>query len=196
MCCRIGQLRVVPGSRVTRAWPTKCCCEHTHVCCREIRVAPRDRNFTRAWPTNCCCCEHTHVGCRKNHLRPAPKDQGCKGSPDQMLLRAHTCALQNKSDQGCTQGLKCYKGPADRALLQACTCVLQTTKTQDFTQGSTVAKVWPNTCCCGHTHVCCRINHRRVATRVKLYEGFSDQTLHGAYTCVLQNRRIQGCTQG
>ena len=67
-----------PGSRVTRAWPTKRCCEHTHVYCREIRVAPTDRTFTRAWPTN-CCCEHTHVDRRMNHLRAAPKDQGSQG---------------------------------------------------------------------------------------------------------------------
>ena len=104
--------------------------------------------------------------------------------------------LQNKSNQGCTQASTCYKGPVDQVLLRAYTCVLQNDKTQHVTQGSTVTKVWPTTCCCGHTHVCCRINHRRVATRVKLYEGFSDQTLQGAYTCVLQNRRIQGSSQG
>ena len=99
------------------------------------------------------------------------KIKGYKGFADQLLLRP--CVLQNKSHQGCTQGLKCYKGPADRALLQAYTCVLQTNKTQDFTQGSTVAKVWPTTCCCGHTNVCCRINQCRVAPRVRVNQGLA-----------------------
>ena len=45
-----GQLRVVPKDPcVTKVWPTKCCYEHTHVYCGEIRVAPRGRNFSRAF---------------------------------------------------------------------------------------------------------------------------------------------------
>ena len=89
--------------------------------------------------------------------------EGCtqgSSSPDQMLLRAYTCALKNKSNQGWST---CYQVAEDQVLLQAYTCVLQNDKTQHFTQGSTVTKVWPTTCCCGHTHVCCRTHQRRVA---------------------------------
>ena len=74
--------------------------------------------------------------------------------------------------------------------------MLQNDQTQNFAQGSTVTNVWPATGTCWHTHVCCRIDQCRVAPRVKVYRGLADQMLLGAYTCVLQNRRTQGCTQG
>ena len=87
------------GSKVTRAWPTNCCCEHTRVRCikYQLRPAPRVKGnkdwqincctqgstVTRVWPTNCscepcstkCCCErtHTHVCWR------TPKNQGHQG---------------------------------------------------------------------------------------------------------------------
>ena len=79
------------------------------MCVAEIRVAPGGRNFIKPSPTT-GCCEHTHVCCRLNHLRVAPKDQGLQGSPDQLLLRPYTCVLQNKSNQGCTQGSNILPG--------------------------------------------------------------------------------------
>ena len=105
------------GSKYYKASPTNCCCENTHVCCRlfHLRVATKDR----VCPTSCCYPKDRHVAC--------------------------------------------YKGPADRVLLQACTCVLQKSKTEGFTQGSTVTKVSRTTCCGGHAYVCCRINQWRVA---------------------------------
>ena len=131
-------------------------------------------------PTN-CCCDHTHMGCRMSHLRVAP-------------IHMCECVWQNKSNQGCAQGLKCFKGSADQVLLQAYTCVLRYDKTRGFTQGATVTKVSPTTCCSGRTHVCCRIHQRTVAPRVS--RGLADQILLGAYTCVWQNTGVQGCSQG
>ena len=49
------------GSRVTSAWPTRCCCEHTHVCFREpcrSRLHPRIKGYMGLADK---CCEHTHV---------------------------------------------------------------------------------------------------------------------------------------
>ena len=125
-----------------------------------------------------------------------PRVTSKKRLADQLLLRAYTCVLQNRSNQGCTQGSTCYQGSADQVLLQAYICVLQNIKAQGFTQGSTVTKDCPTTGCCRHTHVCRRTNQCRVAPRVKVYKGLADHMLLGAYTCVLQNRRNQGCTQG
>ena len=55
------------GSKVTKAWPTSCCCEQTPVCCRicQFRAAPNIQGLQGFRRTK-CCCEHTHVYCR-NH---------------------------------------------------------------------------------------------------------------------------------
>ena len=71
LCCRKGQLRVVPKDQGLRTFGRSSSAASIHTC---IAVAPRGRNFTRASPTN-CCCEHTHVCCRVGHLKVAPKDQ-------------------------------------------------------------------------------------------------------------------------
>ena len=157
MCCRTDRswtcehlnsypLICTPVSKVTKAWPTSCCCEQTPGCCRicqfraapniqglqgfcrpnaaasihmcvaEIKPAPKGRNSIRASPTN-CYCQHTHVCRRMEHLEFHPRIKGYKGSPDHLLQRAYTCVFQNKSNQGCTQGSICYKGPAAKVLL-------------------------------------------------------------------------------
>ena len=87
----------------------------------------------------------------------------------QLLLRSHTCVLQNKTNQGCTRGSKCFKGSVDQVLLQAYTCVLQNDKAQGFTQGSMVTTDCPTTCCRGHTHVCCSVNQRRGSRFTKVW---------------------------
>ena len=92
--------------------------------------------------------------------------------------------LQNKTNQGCTRGSKCFKGSVDQVLLQAYKCVLQNDKARGFTQGSTVTKDCPTTCCRRHTHVCCSVNQRRVDPRVKVYKGLADHVLLGAHTHV------------
>ena len=152
----------------------------THVCVAEIRVAPRGRSFIKALPTN-CCCEHTRVCCRVGHLRVAPKVR----PTNCYCEHTHVCFKKMKSRR--SQWSKCYKGSAEKILLLA--------YAQGFTHGSTVTRDCPTICCCGHTHVCCRIHQRRVAPRVKVYAGLADQVTHGSYTCVLQNVSIQGCTQ-
>ena len=143
LCCRKGQLRVVPKDQGLRTFGRSSSAASIHTC---IAVAPRGRNFTRASPTN-CCCEHTHVCCRVGHLKVAPKDQVrptkcccehthvrykinriragrhvirlrktrcccnhthvCCGQgfdrPNAAVsTHTHTCELQNKQVQGCT----------------------------------------------------------------------------------------------
>ena len=143
LCCRKGQLRVVPKDQGLRTFGRSSSAASIHTC---IAVAPRGRNFTRASPTN-CCCEHTHVCCRVGHLKAAPKDQVrptkcccehthvrykinriragrhvirlrktrcccnhthvCCGQgfdrPNAAVsTHTHTCELQNKQVQGCT----------------------------------------------------------------------------------------------
>ena len=131
------------GSRVTRVRPTTSCCKHTHVCCQihQIRAAPKGRNVTRIRPTG-SCCKYTHVCCRVLKLRVRPRTNGYKGLADHRLLLAHTCVLQNKSTQSCTEG-QGLRRLADQVLLGACTCVWQNKRTQGCTQATKVAKVWP-----------------------------------------------------
>ena len=143
----------------------------------------------RTSPTN-CCCQHTHVCCRMDHLELQLRIKGYKGSPDQLLQRAYTCALQNKSNHGCTQGSKFFQGFADQLLLSAYTCVLQNgslvapkdqglqellqraytcalqnKSNQGYAQGST--RVRP-TSSCWHAHVArCRTDEFKVAPKVK-----------------------------
>ena len=215
------------GRNVTKVRSTRCCCKHTHVCCRilKLRLSPkgqrlhrfgrppaavgthmcvaeyfnaelhRGSRFTKVWPTNAAGGIHMCVAEQvKSGLHPRVTSK--KRLADQLLLRAYTCVLQNRSNQGCTQGSTCYQGSADQVLLQAYICVLQNIKAQGFTQGSTVTKDCPTTGCCRHTHVCRRTNQCRVAPRAKAGKGLADQVLLGAYTCVPLNRRIQGCTRG
>ena len=61
-----------------------------------------------------CSCEHTHVG---RGVGLHPRIRGHKGSPDQKLLRAYTCALQNKSNQAAPKG-----GNVTRVRQTACCC--------------------------------------------------------------------------
>ena len=71
--------------RVTKVWPTHCCCEHTHMCVAGEVNAELDRGsrVARVWPAR-CCCEHTHACCRKIHVRV--------GLADHVLLQTHMCA--------------------------------------------------------------------------------------------------------
>ena len=101
---------------------------------RRISQHKQGRNLTSASPTN-CCCEHTHMCCRMCN----PRIKGYKGSTDHFMLRAYTCALQSKSNQGCT-----YPGV-------------------EMLQGSD-----PTRHCCKYTHVCCRIVKLRVSPKGQL----------------------------
>ena len=128
------------GARVTKVSPTKCCCEHTDVCCRinQFKVAPRDQRLhgfgrsTAAVRIHMCVSENIHSGL---HLRV----KGNKNLADQLQLHPR---------------IKGYKGLADQVRLGAYTCVFRNLSIQSCTQ---VRHVWPTSRCCEHTHVCCRI---------------------------------------
>ena len=131
--------------------------------------------------------------------------------------------LQNTSNQGCAQGLKCFKGSADQVLLQAYTCVLRYDKTRGFTQGATVTKgfadhlllrahtcvlqntsthsctegfheAWPTKFCWENTHVCARTQAFKVAAKAQRQLLLLLRA--DTHTLVLQKRSIEGCTQG
>ena len=189
---RIGRHRVASKARVTKVWPTKwlqgctqgsrvaivrattCCCEHTHVCCQidQVRAAPQGRKVTGARPTG-CCCRYTHVCCRIIKLRVSPKDQRLQRLADHWRLLAHTYVLQNKSMQSCTEG----QG-LQRFGRKAYTCAWQNRRNQGCTQGLRVTKVWPNSCCCEHTHTSvAEYVSSGLYSKFKGYKGFADQLL-------------------
>ena len=74
-----------------------------HMCIAEITPAPKGRNSIKASPTNCYCV-HTHVCCRMDHLELHPRIKSYKGSPDQLLQRAYTCALQTNRINAAPKG--------------------------------------------------------------------------------------------
>ena len=169
MCCSIGQLRVAPKDQRLRRFGRPGAAASIHLFIAEIEAAPRGRNFIEASPTN-CCCENTHVFCRLSHLRVAPKS-----------ATTHMCAAKS---------IKTGLHPGVEML-------------QRFGRPGAAAS----------THMCAaehsnsgfrpRINgykgladHRLLLLQNSSTQGLADQTLQGAYTCVLQNRRIQGSSQG
>ena len=185
------------GSKVAKVWPTKCCCEHTHVYRRNhpgIEIVTELRR-----PTN-CCCEHTHVCCRVRHLRVAPMDQV---RPTNCCCELAHVRCKNKSNQGCTSESKCFKRVRSTrccckhthvccrilklrvshkgqrlqriarppAAAGTHMCVAEQTNAE-LHRGSRFTKVWPTICCWGHTHVCCRTGEIRVAPKGQRLQRF------------------------
>ena len=84
------------GRNVTKVRSTRCCCKHTHVCCRilKLRLSPKGQRLHRfgrppaAVGTHMCVAEYfnaeLHRGSRFTRF----------GRP--MLLGAYTCVLQNR----------------------------------------------------------------------------------------------------
>ena len=111
------------GSKVTRDWPTNCCCEHTHVCCRvyQFRVAPISVKGYNSLADQLLLREHTCDMC------VAEKKQLRVGLADHILKREHTCVVQNISHLRAAPKVKAYnyKGLADQGLLRKYTCVSQ-----------------------------------------------------------------------
>ena len=93
--------------------------------------------------TRICVSQNTPVhGCtqhsRSHHQRLH------KGLADHLLLRAHTCVLQNRS---------MHRGSR-------------------FTKVWPTQSCWPTSCCCQHINVCCRICHFKIAIRGQGLQGF------------------------
>ena len=59
-CCSICQFTAAPNNQGLRGLRRPSAAASIHMCIAEIRVAPRSRKISRASPTN-CGCEHTHV---------------------------------------------------------------------------------------------------------------------------------------
>ena len=202
------------GSTVTRVSPTRCCCEHTHVYCRNQGCTQMSKFYqgfadqlllradtcvlqtespegctqgsrlTSVRPTN-CCREHTHASCQVSQTRAAPKDQGFRGFARPIAAATIHMCVAEQINSGLHPRVDMFQGfgrPGAAASTRAADGKM--IKLKMSPKKSTVTKVWPTTCCCGHTHVCCRINQRRVAPGVKVYEGLADQTLLGAHTCM------------
>ena len=98
------------GPRVTSVWPTACCCEHTHVCCKikSIQGCTQGRHVTRVRPTR-CCCEPTHMRCRIFLFNVARKGQKiicrCEHTYTHVCFRTSQFKLahQNQEVQGLGQ---------------------------------------------------------------------------------------------
>ena len=71
----------------------------------------------------------------------------CRGVHTHVHCRIHQCRVAPR--------VKIYKGLADQMLLRVHTCLSQNRWFQGCTQGSKVTKVWPTSCCCEHTQMCC-----------------------------------------
>ena len=208
------------GSKVAKVWPTKCCCEHTHVYRRNhpgIEIVTELRR-----PTN-CCCEHTHVCCRVRHLRVAPMDQV---RPTNCCCELAHVRCKNKSNQGCTSESKCFKRVRSTrccckhthvccrilklrvshkgqrlqriarppAAAGTHMCVAEQTNAE-LHRGSRFTKVWPTICCWGHTHVCCRTGEIRVAPKGQRLQRFGRAVVAVSthtHICVCERPKVKG----
>ena len=151
-------------------WPTRCCCEHTHMCVSEktpsqFKLAHQKQEVTRAMAS-----QPTNCCCKHTHVRAG----------------RITCQLQGLH-RG-SNGLQEVGPPVAAASTHI--CVLQKKKgLNPRTKGCQE---------CGKpsaAHTCAfQKNSSRLHPRVKGYTGLADQLLLRAYTCVLQDISIQGCT--
>ena len=160
MCCRICQFRAAPniqGLGSTRVSPTKRCCEHAHVYCRHHTCTQGSKfyqGFADQLPLSAYACV------LQNGSLVAPKDQGFKGSPDQLLQRTYTWRVERQIEAGLHPRV-------------------------DMLQGSE-----PTRCCCKYTHVCCRIMkfHPRVNCSKGLADSLLLRQTH--VCCRIHQRRI------
>ena len=102
------------------------------------------------------------MSCRITQCRVAPRLKVNERLADQILLAVSTCVLQNRRIPGCTQGSKFARF------------------------GRPVVAVSTHT----HASVAAYVSSRLRPT-IKGYEGFADQVLLRAYTCVLQKSGLR-----
>ena len=132
---------------------------------------PKCHKVTRVQPKR-YCGKHTHVCCRMINLRVSHKGQRLQRIAHHLLLRAHTCVLQTKSTQSCTegQGLRRLGRPnAPTGHTPVCCRMYQF---RGCTQESRVTTEWQTHCCCENTHVCRRIDQPKVAPENQGLQGF------------------------
>ena len=170
-------------SRSTRVLPTKCCCEHTKVCCRN-QTCTQGSKFYQGFADQLLLSAYTYVCCRMDHLELHPEIKGYKGSPDQLLQRAYTCALQNKSNQGCAQGSTRVRPTSSCWHAHVARCRTDEFKVAPKVKGS---KVWPTNCCLEHTYVKSRLRPWIKGYKVWPATCCCEDT-HCEGTCALQNR--------
>ena len=188
MCCRISKLGVAQGPRVTRAWPTRCCCEHTHVCFRKkthsFKVAPKDQRLYGIGRRTATASIHMCVW--QNHISTQGLHRGskrCKSWADQILLRpgaaasTHICVSAKKKPRSFKVAPKDQRlygvGGRTAAVTYTCVCGRITCQLKACTKDQKGTRVWP-TNCCEHTHMCAR-NSSRLHPRITGYTGLADQ---------------------
>ena len=93
-----------PKSRVIRAWPIRCCCEHA---CRMSQHRLAWITDYTGWPTSRCCEQtHAHTYAWQKKCRVEPEDQGSPGVWPTKCYCEHARVCFRKTNQGCIQGSK------------------------------------------------------------------------------------------
>ena len=129
-------------SRSTRVLPTKCCCEHTHVCCRN-QTCTQGSKFYQGFADQLLLSAYTCVS-QNGALGVPPKDQGLQGFARPFVAASIHMCVPKQIKSGLHPRVDMLQGSGRQG---AAVSVLQNNnKTQGFTQGSTVTKVWPTKC--------------------------------------------------
>ena len=192
MCCKIDQIKAAPkGRHVTRVRPTRCCCKHTYACYRilKLRVSHKGQRLQRiarppaAAGTHMCVAEQTnaelHRGSRFTKVWPTIC---CWG-------HTHVCCRTGEIRVA-------PKGQRLQRFGRAVVAVSTHTHVCHCAQHSRVTNVSPTKRCREHTHTCVCCRNQGCTQGPKFYQGFADQLLLRAYTCVLQSGSLKGRSQG
>ena len=166
MCCKTNQTRAAPKRRhVTRVRSTRCCCEHTHVCCRMIKLSmsPKGQRLQRFGRPPAA------VG---RHLCVAPRGLQRSGRPNATEGR-HMCGAEQTNSRLHPRSKVSRFG---RPIVALSTHM----SSQGCAHGSRVTRFGrPRAAARTHivrAHVPCRIDETRAA-RIKGYQGLAEQLL-------------------
>ena len=193
MCGRTDEFKAAPKG--TKAWPTSCCCEHTHTCVANTPTVGGYKGLADQLLLRACKPQNKSIrGCLQS--------KGFSGLADQAWLGAYTRVLQNLSVQSCTYGpwvtriwqTNCYcerthehvhcriilrKSCRPSATASRHMCVAESRlgvapKDQGLQGlGRPTASVSIHMCvCCKHTHVCCGMIKRGVSPKDQRLQRF------------------------